>query len=183
MGCRCSKSSKADADELLVSPPPAALGFKPHGVTRALKNRGSQSKIPSLGRVLGFRAVATNLRQRRSVQFRPPRWREPTHQLCKKPLAARYRARAAWTDSTQLDFRGGKSDEGKIKLGAPPAWGRSDAAEQTNLSLHADLPLRSSPHVLGFKVEFVQLLRRRKKRKQTSACRRLTAAIFRGCHP
>lgn len=110
----------------------------------------------------------------------PPRWREPTHLLCSNlSLCSEQRGQTP----PSLTLGGEKSDEGKIKLGAPPAWGRSDAAEQTNLSLHADLPLRSSPHVLGFKVEFVQLLRRRKKRKQTAAFRRLTAAIFRGCHP
>lgn len=121
LGCRCSKSSKADADELLVSPPPAALGFKPHGVTRALKNRGSQSKIPSLGRVLGFRTVVTNLRQRRSVQFRPPPLARTDSSALQQPLAARYRA--AWTDSTQLDFRGGKIWWRKNQAGSSSSLG------------------------------------------------------------
>lgn len=103
-----------------------------------------------------------------------------------KPLAARYRARAAWTDSTQLDFRGGGGNlmKEKSSWGAPPAWGRSDAAEQTNLSLHARRftteELTSCTRLESWVCPTSQAA---KKRKQSSAFRRLTAAIFRGCHP
>lgn len=121
-----------------------------------------------------------------------PCWRESTHHLGNNPslLATEREQRGKTPPSLTL---GGKNrffsdtsrlwwkNKKKKQLRAPPAQGWSDAAEQTNLPFHADLPLRSSPHVLGFKVESVQLLKVAGKRKQTIC--RLTAAIFRGSHP
>lgn len=151
-------------------PPPAALAFKPHGVTRGDQKPWKAIKNPvswpdSQDRHSGAQPPAETIRP-----VQAPRWRQPTHRLCRSG-ERRAQTLACFTFGGKIDFfthlTSMMKEKKKKQLWAPPTRGRSDAAEQTNLSFHADLLLSRSPHVLSFKVKFVQAAG---KWKQPSDC-------------
>lgn len=161
----CSKSSKADADELLVPRrrlhPGSSLMVR-RGRSKTV--RANQKSRP-LAEVLGSHAVVTD-------RFTPPAGQNQLISSAASPRSCSLAQREqCGQDSAQLDqaffFYGRLTVVMKEDSSCEPlqlGLGKGRQNKQT-FSLHADLPLSSSPQVLAFKLEFCPTFKAAKTRE------------------